>query len=209
MECDGDQWHGPEQWERDTSRQRVLERCGMRFWRIRGCEYYRAPEGSLESLWKILSEMDIRPLSDTMFDEENLSKLEQRSTVEGIGESYQSSNGIGLADITAIGEEREPIWQTPALPDSLVQQPQAQESKPKSITQRVAESEIYNYPANFFFSLAHWAKEGEQLKPWERRLIFNIGKYRTRGWQISEKQNHQALRIIQEAIEAGFSEAKG
>jgi len=209
VECDGDEWHGIEQYEGNVARQRVLERCGWRFWRIRGSEYYRNPEDSLKSLWRTLSEMGIQPLSGTGFDEENLSKHEQRSTVEGIGWSPQPTDRIGLADITAVGEKREPIWQAPALPDSLVQQPQTQEPKPKSTTQIVAESEIYNYPPHFFFSLAHWAKEREKLKPWERRLMFDIGRYRTRGWQISEKQERQALRIIQEATEAGFSETKG
>ena len=39
VECDSDQWHGPERWEHDTYRQRQLERCGCRFFRIRGSEY--------------------------------------------------------------------------------------------------------------------------------------------------------------------------
>lgn len=122
-----------------------------------------------------------------------------------IGRSPQSRGGMGLADTTAIEEGEKPISQTPPLPDSSVQQLQTQEPKLKKITPRVAESEIYNYPPNFFFKLAHWAKEEKKLKSWERRLIYNIGKYCYRGWQISEKMERQALRIIQKAKEAGFS----
>jgi REase_MTES_1575 len=33
VECDGDSFHGPEQWRDDMRRQRVLERVGWRFWR--------------------------------------------------------------------------------------------------------------------------------------------------------------------------------
>src|SRR6516164_6323791 len=33
VECDGDRYHGPEQWRQDMRRQRVLERVGWRFWR--------------------------------------------------------------------------------------------------------------------------------------------------------------------------------
>jgi len=47
VECDGDEWHGIEQYEKDVARQRILERCGWRFWRVRGCEYYRDPHRSL------------------------------------------------------------------------------------------------------------------------------------------------------------------
>jgi hypothetical protein len=36
VECDGDRWHGPEQFDRDMARQRVLERSGWVFWRVRG-----------------------------------------------------------------------------------------------------------------------------------------------------------------------------
>ena len=35
VECDGDRWHGPEQWDHDRSRQVVLERAGWTFERIR------------------------------------------------------------------------------------------------------------------------------------------------------------------------------
>lgn len=52
VECDGDVWHGADRYEEDMARQRVLERCGLRFWRIRGTTFYRDPEGALESLWE-------------------------------------------------------------------------------------------------------------------------------------------------------------
>ena len=33
IECDGDSFHGPGQWQDDMVRQRVLERAGWTFWR--------------------------------------------------------------------------------------------------------------------------------------------------------------------------------
>jgi very-short-patch-repair endonuclease len=33
IECDGDRYHGPDQWDADMRRQRILERAGWRFWR--------------------------------------------------------------------------------------------------------------------------------------------------------------------------------
>lgn len=59
VECDGDDWHGPEEYDRDQWRQRILERAGWRFWRIRGSLFYRDPEQALDSLWQILDEMGI------------------------------------------------------------------------------------------------------------------------------------------------------
>ena len=63
IECDGDEWHGPDNYDADMHRQRVLERCGWIFWRIRGCEYYRNPERSLEPLWKKLDALGIKSKS--------------------------------------------------------------------------------------------------------------------------------------------------
>jgi len=61
IECDGDEWHGIEQYEHDVTRQRILERCGWRFYRIRGYEYYHDPIFSLKPLWEMLDAMGISP----------------------------------------------------------------------------------------------------------------------------------------------------
>ncbi|MGG2028728.1 AAA domain-containing protein [Gottfriedia sp. S16(2024)] len=54
VECDGDHWHGPDRYEYDMNRQRMLERCGWTFWRVRGSDYYFNPEQAMESLWRLL-----------------------------------------------------------------------------------------------------------------------------------------------------------
>jgi len=59
VECDGDEWHGLEEWDRDVERQRMLERCGLQFWRVRGSTYYRDPERALEPLWQVLKDRRI------------------------------------------------------------------------------------------------------------------------------------------------------
>ncbi|MCM3885263.1 AAA domain-containing protein [Frankia sp. R82] len=61
VECDGDRFHGPDQWDADLRRQRVLERQGWRFWRVRGSAFYRQPQAALASLWETLDELGIRP----------------------------------------------------------------------------------------------------------------------------------------------------
>jgi len=58
IECDGDKFHGAEQYENDLMRQRVLERCGWQFFRVRGGEYYSDRRGSMEPLWKLLGTND-------------------------------------------------------------------------------------------------------------------------------------------------------
>lgn len=62
VECDGDRWHSEiEEQERDIRRQRILERCGWRFWRIRGSAFYLGPDQAMQGLWKELDSMHIYP----------------------------------------------------------------------------------------------------------------------------------------------------
>ena len=61
IECDGDRYHGPEQWRQDMNRQRVLERVGWRFWRCFASSFYRDTEAVVKDLLDTLSRMGIEP----------------------------------------------------------------------------------------------------------------------------------------------------
>lgn len=60
IECDGDKWHGAEKYQDDMMRQKVLERCGWQFFRVRGGEYYSNREKALEPLWGMFKEHDLK-----------------------------------------------------------------------------------------------------------------------------------------------------
>jgi very-short-patch-repair endonuclease len=62
VECDGDRFHGPEQWQQDMRRQRVLERVGWRFWRCFASSFYRDPDAVMTDLIETLTRMGIEPL---------------------------------------------------------------------------------------------------------------------------------------------------
>ncbi|HEX5204288.1 MAG TPA: arginase family protein [Actinoplanes sp.] len=62
IECDGDTYHGPEQWESDMRRQAVLERVGnCVFVRIRGSIFAREPEVAMWPVWQRIEELQITP----------------------------------------------------------------------------------------------------------------------------------------------------
>ncbi|MEN9846403.1 MAG: hypothetical protein RIS36_1550 [Pseudomonadota bacterium] len=61
IECDGDQYHGPEQWADDFKRQRILERAGWKFWRCWGSSFYRDPNACFEDLFTKLDSLGIKP----------------------------------------------------------------------------------------------------------------------------------------------------
>lgn len=79
VECDGDEWHGIEQWEKDQIRQRELERCGWIFWRVRGSDFYRNPDAALTELWETLERLKITPRHRWESDRK---QLERESTIE-------------------------------------------------------------------------------------------------------------------------------
>lgn len=66
VECDGDFWHGADAYTADMERQRKLERCGWKFFRIRESRYYADPEKALEPLWSLLDQMGILSLTATL-----------------------------------------------------------------------------------------------------------------------------------------------
>lgn len=66
VECDGEDWLGQERYESDMARRRQLERCGWRFWRIRGGTFYRNPDNAMQPLWDLLDKSGIRTGSDAV-----------------------------------------------------------------------------------------------------------------------------------------------
>jgi hypothetical protein len=69
VECNDEIWPGQDRYDADMSRQRQLERCGWRFWRIRGGAFYRNPEAALQPLWDLLDKQGIRPTNEAAEDD--------------------------------------------------------------------------------------------------------------------------------------------
>jgi very-short-patch-repair endonuclease len=65
VECDGDRFHGAEQWADDMARQRVLERAGWTFWRCFASSFTRRRHEVVLDLLNTLGAMGIEPLGET------------------------------------------------------------------------------------------------------------------------------------------------
>ena len=62
IECDGNKYHSsPDQVRHDMERQTILERIGWTFIRIRGSEYFRQPEATIERVVAELEDLGIKP----------------------------------------------------------------------------------------------------------------------------------------------------
>ena len=68
IECDGDRFHGPGQWQDDMVRQRVLERAGWTFWRCFASSFVRRREAVLADLMQTLQKLGIEPLGSETVD---------------------------------------------------------------------------------------------------------------------------------------------
>lgn len=62
IECDGDEFHGPDRWEADMRRQRVLERAGWTFWRCFASTWTMRREEVISELLQVLQRMGIEPV---------------------------------------------------------------------------------------------------------------------------------------------------
>jgi very-short-patch-repair endonuclease len=62
VECDGDEWHGPEQYERDMARQRQLERAGWTFVRVRESDFYADRQRAMTAVVEACEELGVRPV---------------------------------------------------------------------------------------------------------------------------------------------------
>ncbi|GIH20685.1 AIPR family protein [Rugosimonospora africana] len=62
-------------------------------------------------------------------------------------------------------------------------------------------------PAPDWFAVARWAKETQNLHPWQRQLADTVGRYVNNGWTVTDRQAHQALLLMTEAQRLGFHNA--
>jgi len=62
IECDGDRYHGPDRWDADMRRQRVLERAGWVFWRCFASNFVRRRQALISDLFRTLTEHGIEPM---------------------------------------------------------------------------------------------------------------------------------------------------
>jgi hypothetical protein len=62
---------------------------------------------------------------------------------------------------------------------------------------------VTEVPGQTWFKISHWAKETDNLQPWQRGLSFSLGRMAGRK-PPSAKQAVQAIKILEEAERRGF-----
>lgn len=95
IECDGDRYHGPDVWDADMRRQRILERAGWRFWRCFASAYTLRRQAVLQDLFDTLESMGIGPSQGQ--DAAPSMHVERRS-VFGFPSAREPYDLIGMAE---------------------------------------------------------------------------------------------------------------
>ena len=189
VECDGDEWHGPEVFEKDMYRQRILERCGWTFFRISGSEYYRNPRKGLEKLWPKLEALEIKPFS--------------------YQESKKSPEDTGEVKKEKIKEETAQEETGSKEPGGIEEAEDKGGSKNDEEEKRLIDDGILwvrRISAKVWFQLARWAKVQGHFEPDDRSLLFNIGKKVQFNFKYppSPSQAKRAKKLFEKAERLGF-----
>ena len=102
VECDGDRWHGPDEYEKDMDRQRRLERAGWEFFRVRGSVFSADPESSLEPLWLMLREHKIYPVGEqsSSFRSDRAKETDKNTGEDKTSNSTARSNTETTLEVT-------------------------------------------------------------------------------------------------------------
>jgi REase_MTES_1575 len=93
IECDGDEFHGPDRWQHDMNRQRILERAGWIFWRCFASTWTLRKDEVLFELLQRLHAMGIDPLGAV---ERASTSVEKRTWRPPVEEALVSAPQSGL-----------------------------------------------------------------------------------------------------------------
>lgn len=66
-------------------------------------------------------------------------------------------------------------------------------------------NEVTAIPAETWFALSRWAKETNNFQPWQRSLIFSIGRLVAKGQNPNIKQATHAMKAYLDASRKGFN----
>jgi len=200
VECDGDKNHGEAEYAHDMMRQRVLERCGWHFFRIRGYEYFHDKERVLQQLWNMVDRYDRLVLVERPVAEIRSEILEEvQESVEV--EEQLTAGSVSLHEDTVVLPAESDIVDSLDLREEL-------ESREVEITPPSPDitnvggyflgSDVTDVQREWFASLVDidWIsllksiKAEDTLFSWEERLLVSLSLYNTTGEEVTGRMIH-------------------
>ena len=215
VECDGDEWHGPDKYESDMARQRDLTRSGWVFWRVRGSDFYRDSTVALAGLWETLETLKITPWDTWESDKE---QAETAATAEDRGSASASAEELNdnpdNDEEEAEGEEEREDGSAPtkmgegrldrALEYARLRSRQPEERPPIEIQNAIINSlrNCPNHSCTLKSLTTRVLKElrvrtrGNPRLDFEKRVMRNLGALKRKGLVEEYKAKNMRIRLL-------------
>lgn len=136
IECDGEAFHGADRVDDDLRRQRILQRLGWKFWRVRGAAYFRDPDAALATLWERLAELGILP--DAARPESRIAP-QRRRVEEMLDDSLSGSRAASQFAVPVRAEHTAASEGASAQIPPLLEQPEGDSPAPVPVVSRGVE----------------------------------------------------------------------
>ena len=205
VECDGDFWHGADAYTADMERQRKLERCGWKFFRIRESRYYADPEKALEPLWSILEQMGIlsltasheqgtEPEDDNEFDDED--EITEESEVGAISAEEDEVSAESLS-------QQQELWiehRTSDIPEDIHQALRVKASVIcraiiQVLEQRPKFSSVRENVPTYILKLWNIRSRGKPREQFAKRVDQQIAIMDRKGYVIIYKSKNERVKL--------------
>jgi very-short-patch-repair endonuclease len=201
VECDGDEVHGLDQFDEDMARQRMLERCGWNFWRIRASSFYRDEEAALQDLWTLLKQKGINPTAE---DTNDSTANESRTKSQSPSADFKTDKTIAIVNVDQNDESvvEDSTWlrgDQPVIQDNLFSSSQA-----SAVNGFEPLGEGLISQASCWFKLSHWRKSSGQQSSYLNRFAYDMGRRLSRQAAFTEKQIALAQKTWNDALRNGF-----
>ncbi len=229
VECDGDEWHGMEQYEADMYRQRQLERADWIFLRIWASDFYRDPEAALEPLWRELDRLEIEPIGfrsvrsappPPSVDLSAVDALDQHFAPEGDeatpdeGNHLPAKSGEPAHEQTPVAERLTVKASRQSTELAAVSgRRKAPAAKPSLAVQRArqvpgGDQDLFAHfeavSAAEWADLAQWGRARSSWDASRRNLILRVGKSVSDGRRLTDTERLWAARLHVLACRIGF-----
>jgi very-short-patch-repair endonuclease len=219
VECNGDQWHGPDRYESDMARQRDLERCGWVFWTVRGSDFYRNTDAALDEIWDILEKMKITPRHSWDSDRERTeteTTIEERIQVADTAVEYHEKVDEHTAEDK---EEREdepaPLRDTEGRLDRALAYARSRRRPPEEMPPLDIQDAILhslekcpNHSCTLKSLTSRVLKElgvltrGNPRLEFEKRVMRNLSALRKKGLVEEYKAKNRRIRLVEASRDA-------
>jgi len=181
-------------------RQRVLERCGWHFFRIRGYEYFHDKQAILCQLWKTVKRYDSLVLVERPVEEIQPTPMEQIRKSDASEEQPPVDADVAYVDEAVLTGEPELVESLDVEDEFEPVETETPEPPPgiTNIGGYFLGSDVTDVQRDWFAGLidVDWIsilksiKKEDTLFSWEERLLVNLSLYNTTGEEVTGRMIH-------------------